>query len=590
MWAILYGHRSFAALIGSDEPAAASILQSIKVELEVNDKLLEDFPKACYPIRRLEGIANRCKGQLCNGKATYVSWKADMVSFPFIDGSKSSGSVIKVTGITGGIRGMKVKLPDGTAVRPDIALIDDPQTRQSAYSDTQCDSRARTIAGDVLKLAGPDKTIAALMPCTVIRKGDMADLMLDRSKFPQWQGERMKMVYEWPERMDLWDEYGNLRRDQLSNEGSDVRANDFYAANRAEMDAGAKLAWSERHHAGELSALQHAMNVRFADEENAEAAFFSEYQNEPMADNRDIDELDAVQIASKVNLLLRGRVPLDAVRLTAFIDVQAALLYYVVCAWADNFTGAVIDYGTWPQQRRDYFALHSARPTLADATGVDGLEAQLYAGFEALCGDLLSREWKREDDEPMRIEKCGIDANWGTSTPVVKQFCRRSTNAALLMPCHGKYVGARSNPLTSRGKKPGERFGLNWIVPLARQGGRHVLYDTNFWKSFMHGRLAVPLAAPGCLSLFGDKPSKHRLFADHLTAEYRTAVSRVAGDRVVDEWSQKPTRPDNHWLDCLVGNCVLASMQGCSLDRVHNQERRRQRQRVSYAEMQGERR
>jgi hypothetical protein len=30
----------------------------------------------------------------------------------------------------------------------------------------------------------------------------------------------------------------------------------------------------------------------------------------------------------------------------------------------------------------------------------------------------------------------------------------------------------------------------------------------------------------------------------------------------VHEWTNRPTRPDNHWLDCLTGCAVAASMVG----------------------------
>ena len=42
----------------------------------------------------------------------------------------------------------------------------------------------------MLGLVGPDTKISSIMPCTVIRPGDMADRILDREKPPQWQGER----------------------------------------------------------------------------------------------------------------------------------------------------------------------------------------------------------------------------------------------------------------------------------------------------------------------------------------------------------------------------------------------------------------
>lgn len=68
---------------------------------------------------------------------------------------------------------------------------------------------------------------------------------------------------------------------------------------------------------------------------------------------------------------------------------------------------------------------------------------------------------------------------------------------------------------------------------------------------------------PGCLSLFGRQPESHRLLAEHLTSEYR--VQTEGRGRTVDEWKLRLAGSDNHWLDCLVGAAVAASMQGAVL-------------------------
>ncbi|MFO0491385.1 MAG: hypothetical protein ACK51T_03030, partial [bacterium] len=107
--------------------------------------------------------------------------------------------------------------------------------------------------------------------------------------------------------------------------------------------------------------------------------------------------------------------------------------------------------------------------------------------------------------------------------------------------------------------------GLNWRVPVVtgKRAVRHVLFDTNFWKSFVHARLAVPMGDPGGLSLFGHKPEHHRLLSEHLTSEYR--VRTEGRGRTVDEWKLRVEGLDNHWLDGLVGCAVAASMEGAVL-------------------------
>lgn len=92
---------------------------------------------------------------------------------------------------------------------------------------------------------------------------------------------------------------------------------------------------------------------------------------------------------------------------------------------------------------------------------------------------------------------------------------------------------------------------------------RHGVFDSNFWKSFVQARLAVPAGDQGSLTLFGDTPTRHRLFAEHLSPEYRVQTS--GRGRTVDEWKMRPERSDNHWLGGLVGCAVGPSIQWTSL-------------------------
>jgi phage terminase large subunit GpA-like protein len=236
-----------------------------------------------------------------------------------------------------------------------------------------------------------------------------------------------------------------------------------------------------------------------------------------------------------------------------------------VAAWEDDFTGYVIDYGAHPEQRRPYFTLRDAQPTLSAVAKGAGLEGSIYAGLEELINRCLRREWHRDDGAGMRIERCLIDANWGSSTDVVYQFCRQSTHSALLLPSHGRFVGASSIPFSEYKRKLGDRVGLNWRIPnvQGKRAVRHAVFDTNYWKSFVHARLAVAMGDRGCLSLFGEKPDLHRLLAAHLTAEYR--VKTEGRGRTVDEWKLRLAAVDNHWLDGLVGCAVAASIQGAIL-------------------------
>jgi hypothetical protein len=561
VWSVLYGHRKFVVVIGPSSDHAEQLLDAIKMHLETNPFLAEDFPAAIYPIQKLEGISKRCLGQVYNGNRTHIEW-ADEIVLATIPGSPSSGAIIKTAGLTGaGVRGAKYQTADGKTMRPEMVIVDDPQTDESARSRDQCRTREKIISGAVLGMAGHKRKIAGFMPCTVIRPGDVTDTILNKNIHPVWNGERTKLVYEFPTNMKLWEKYAEIRADSLRADRDIADATAFYLANKSEMDAGAKVAWDERFDDNEISALQFAMNIKFNDEET----FFAEYQNEPMQDKSLLDgTVSAVEIAEKTNGYKPGEVPLSVNYITMFIDIQQRLLFYTIVGWSEDFTGYVLDYGTYPDQKRNYFTLADAQNNLDVEFPTHGMEGKIYAGLEKLTGQMLPLEWRRTDGTKMKISQCMIDANWGPSTDMIYKFCKQSEFSSVLIPSHGKYVGASSKPFGDYTKKPGERTGINWRIPIKdKREVRHVVFDTNYWKSFIFSRFATALGDRANLSIFGDKRINHQCFADHLTAEYR--IRTTGRGRVVDEWKLRPGGGDNHWLDCVVGCAVGAAIQGATL-------------------------
>lgn len=573
IWAICYGHRGFVVLIGCSEARAKQLLAAVLTHLETNDELLADFPAICYPLRRLERIYNRCKGQTLDGQPTRIEVTGTMLVLPTVAGSASSAAIFAVAGLGAAVRGLQYTRDDGRVVRPDLAIPDDPQTDKSAKSAVECEERERILDGAVLGLAGPDQQVSVIMPCTVIRRGDLADRYLSPDIKPEWQGERTRLLITLPTNEKLWDEYAELRRDGLKAGDGGRAAGAFYRKHRRAMDAGAKPAWRERYlkARGELSAIQHAMNLKIKDEH----AFWAEYQNEPLeTDQRPTGVLTAEQIAERTRGLARGVVPQECTRLTAFADVQQKCLYWMVCAWSDNFTGHVVDYGTWPDQQLRYFTLAQVKVTLQKKCPGAGIEGATYYGLEQLitredadrfARGLLARDFVREDGAVLQIEKMLCDAN-GRRADTVKQFCREHSNGERLLPSLGQGFGASRQPMNSTPRKPGERRGLHWRMPrpIRGQPGRYVLFDANFWKSFVHARLATAKGDRGSLTLPGKRPGDNRMLAEQLTAELPNHVRNDTTGRELDEWELIASR-DNHWLDGLVGCGVAASMLGCEL-------------------------
>ena len=137
IWALLYGHRRYVVVIGATATKAKNVMGSIKTQLRFNKLLLADFPEVIIPIRDAGGKQLRAASQTYKGESTGLVWRAEEIALPRIDGSESCESRIEVAGITGEIRGKSATLMDGSEIRPDLAICDDPQTHASAKSFTQ---------------------------------------------------------------------------------------------------------------------------------------------------------------------------------------------------------------------------------------------------------------------------------------------------------------------------------------------------------------------------------------------------------------------------------------------------------------------
>lgn len=571
IWAILYGHRRFVVIIGSDAEAAGELLESVKTQFEHNETLYEDFPEVCHPIRALEGITHRCKGQLFNGESTAIKWQTNQVIFPTIPGSAASGAVIKVRGLTGRIRGMKHITAAGESLRPDFVILDDPQTDESAFSLDQTNKRERTIAGAVLGLAGPGKSVAAVMLCTIIAHNDLAHRLLDREKNPEWHGIRTQLMYALPTDLALWEKYFEILDEDLRNDRGRERATAFYKKNRKKMDAGAKPAWLVRYEPkkGEISAIQHAMHLRHKNE----YAFLAEYQNDPpdeMADDGTMLTVD--QICEKISGYLRNEIPPDTEYVVAGVDVQLHALYFLVLALSSDFTPTEVDYGAWPKQPTKYFT-YTSIPVKIDQIKVEGVplsrrkpEARLRYALEALVNnDLMLRKFERDDGSEMEICRCLID--YGYYKNVVFKFVRESPHKARLYPAKGEGRGADQKLISEAKPKPGERIGEEWIIPKAdsKRSVRFVHFDSNYWKTFAHDRISTPIGESGSFTFHKAKQVHHKMVAEHLTGEYRIRMTAEKAGRTKDIWKEKPNR-DNHLLDCCNMALVGGSIEGATIE------------------------
>ena len=574
IWAALYGHRSYAVLFGATGDDASDAIGSIKSELQENDLLMEDFPEVCHPIRKLEGRPQRCLTQTHKGKLTHIGWTADAIVLPTIEGSPASGSIIRSKGYTAASRGMRFKRPDGKQLRPDLVIIDDPQTDESAMSPTQVAKRMNTLQKSILRLGGHGQKVAAVMNATVIADGDLVDQLADHKLHPEWQAVRVKMLEEMPKAIEThWlTKYKQMRDDYDPDvigeqRKAHQRATQFYLDNREVMDEGAKVAWHfiplEE---GEVSAIQHAMNILCDDGEDV---FSSECQNEPKRTSAaGISQVNKNEVRERFSGLDRYVIPHNAAAVVAHCDIHDAILYWSVAAIKNDFTGTIIDYGTFPEQPLPHFSMHNLKRKLQEVTKAESSEEAIVLGVQHVADTIGSKVYATPDGETLQLAAMLFDI--GYKPEEVSKGIRLSNFGNVCYGSRGVGIGPTEKPMPEYdvSAKKMRRAGPNpqrprWYIPRESVSGVPIIrFDANYWKSLAAARLMQKRQTAGEWTLYGNHRVDHSHYCDHLVAE--EPIPTTAKGRTVVQWKQRPNQ-ENHWFDTFVGCTVAASLIGVPL-------------------------
>jgi hypothetical protein len=549
LWAWLCGWRPYVVIIGADLQQAKQILSEIHNELGDNDRIAEDWPEISACVRGMDGNANAARYQTINGEpARFVGGKNKIV-YPQCDVAPGglSGNVIEARGLTGSLRGMRHTPKNGTTLRPTLAIIDDPQTDESARSFDQVATRETLINGAIMGMAGPRKKIAAICNCTVIRRQDLADKLLDQKRHPEWRGVRFKMVYEWPARRDLWNQYMEMRRDGMRQGDGGVLAHGFYLDNREIMDAGSRVGWSARFREGEVSAIQCAYNI-IAD--HGEDMFLAEYQNEPRDDRGGLWRLGPEQVMGNLNKLNRGQVPSDCTVLSVGLDVNIARgINWAVTSWTGETVGAVVDYGRFPA---------GDSPLWTDKSPYTEEQA-IFAGIQSVLDDLLyNRQFLREGSNERVYPSCaGVDCGY-----------KPETIFSAVKAARGKYGAVQVYPIRGVGGKnytPRQAVskGDSWhVAPYGTTRHNTLFFNVDVYRERVQRGFLLPAGCPGgSLALWGKLPEVHESFANQIASE--RIVDILHGDKlaVVYVWHLEPNRA-NDWLDASVYSVAGAARCG----------------------------
>ncbi len=234
LWCVVTDRKHYMPIIMDAFDQAAQMLESIKVELDSNPRLLSDFPKAT--------------GQ---GRV----WNAGVIVTANNIKIQAYGSGKRMRGATHG------------PYRPDLVFLDDIENDENVRSKEQRDKLDGWLKKVVLPLGPPDGSMDVIYLSTVLHYDSVANRT---HRLPTWQSVKFKAIIQWPNRMDLWDKWEEF----LVNLGPEA-ASDFYKGHKGQMDAGAIVSWPSQR------PLVRLMSIRADDHR----AFEHEYQNDPSNDD-----------------------------------------------------------------------------------------------------------------------------------------------------------------------------------------------------------------------------------------------------------------------------------------------------------------
>lgn len=548
-YALLTGKRKYIIAVAATAELSKDMLDFIKRQLGENEKLAKFYPEACAYITAIDGKAIKAKYQLRrDGKPTGMVWAKDQITMPTSmssdgrAGYRHDGGVVEAHGLTGAIRGKSKHRLGGRILRPDFVILDDPQTRESAESPSQCDQRERIILGDVLGLAGPRNKIAAAMPCTIVKRGDLADRFLDRNTRPEWQGDIFRLIEKWPDAQDtLWKEYAQIYRDSKADGLHTEPATEFYIRNRDAMDAGSSVSWPARVRDGELSALQTAENMMI----EMGPQFWAEMQNDPQSADTSMFELTIESVLNHATDIPRFMIPDAAHTLVGHCDINRSGLHWCLAGFDQAMTCHVTTYGRWPNTGElwEKNATEQARKH-AIFRGLTELSV-------ALSDAVITRAGTRAQIGLLLIDR-------GYEPDVVHRFCASARLPFKVFPARGyaahKYFVRRHSLIGSP---------MQDCHVTRSDFGQFLAFNADAWReAAQRALLAIPGESGGATIHAAPPamPRYHLRFAEHLCGEQLTNKYQTDGG-MRWEWTVRVGYPHD-WLDAYSGCWVAAAASG----------------------------
>lgn len=562
LYLMISGLSTFPLVIGKSQVKASNELDTIKDQLQQNDKLLQDFPEIGIPFKAVGAWSSRARMQTVGGEYTNIRLGSHMIVFPTIRKEQlrdwpdsvapvSNGQVMISLGVDGPIRGTNYR-----DARPTLAILDDIESRESAQSDALIESNEMVIEKDVAGLGTGSSRVSRVMLCTTQNRKCIAYRYTDVKQKPSWNGKRYRRMREEPDRADLWQEYVQLRKNKSENDPDAREATKFYLRNLEEMNRGVVMSndnsFDKRTASDgepmEYSACQSYYNA--VADFGAESVATEQDNDPPATVGPEGSGINANLVASRLNTFERLQCPENTRCITAAIDVGKYVCHYTITAWTKDAAGCIIDYGVQEVANS------------AAVTHESSIEMNIYRTLLDFRDYILGLEITDASGSVRSVNETFVDS--GAYTQAVYEFTR-STGGKQFTSTKGMSP-YRQPSKPSDSVRLGKEIHSQFLI--ADNVWLHHL-NTDYWKKFVHERFLSPtydsngMLRAGSLSIFHPTGSKqHFSFSQHIVAEeYVSEFKTGKGEKCY--WMVH--NRNNHWLDSTAMAAAAAAKYGVSM-------------------------
>ena len=521
IYLIVTKRAKFPAMGGWQSRSATEAFSTWVIAI-TSERLVADYPEYFAPFA-VSTHANRLPRLRWQGedRPTGAAIRADLKQIVFPDGL----GAIAAGSLQGDVKGLNITTADGLSLRPDKLLLDDPQDVKRAADPKFVADTLEQIDTQWRCLAGPDKRISMMVACTIYAPDDVGESL---GKRRNTVFVRIPRVTSWPVGFEkaesltrqLWDRWFDLYDDEKTRE----MAFSFYRKNRAAMTNGFTVSWKYRYDKskGDPDALFGAMVDYYT---KGRDAFFSEYQNQPVAHEAKYYELTPQCVLRHQVDLHENEVPEDTVYAVLTTDINYSYgLAYEAAAFNREGRCHVFAEGVWCQE---------PLPISAKNTNQEYRQRRVKKALEIMA------EWV--DVQPWKLDDWYIDAG-GEQFDTVTSFCRAAKKNGKLGRAMIGRAGKTYDPSvkTCIGRVRGRVYAC-----FTRESGKWYCMDADYYKELGQTSWITPMGEPGSATIYR---GSHRDYADQMCREVLEAKGVIMGrggrTMVVYKWNTLPGKHD----------------------------------------------